>query len=322
MATFLVTPRMNPALAARVERAVSDRRRARHHASALGLKGTFAAGEGFTISRLWPIAVALLLGAAAAALIIADRRALEADRRSLLSALTDARATFPAGHEGFIAGVDRWIVETAGDEGAAEVIDPALRPKGALDAWLRRPAVYLRGPIADLRDPLKIDEAAKGSGKDAFLLCLLIPPPSTSERDLLNKVRGVYFDGAKVDEETAGVRRLAEARAGLALIAPVFEGWVRAAPDQRVLAKLRRELTAAPLSAARRAAAAESLLVVTDGPAREARVALIDLAGKKVMARLRLGVEEQGNSPQAALHREQLEGCSVAVAARRRVEGE
>ncbi|MFT3765054.1 MAG: hypothetical protein QM820_06005 [Minicystis sp.] len=186
---------------------------------------------------------------------------------------------------------------------------------------MRRPAVYVHARSSELRDPVKLGDAVRGSGKDAFLVCLLSPPASSTERDLLGKVRGVYFDGAKVDDETGNVRRLADAHAGLAAIGPAFEGAARAAEDLTALKKLRKEMESAPVEQAKKAASAELLIVVVDGPGREARVTMVDLAEKKVRVsvRRRLGIEEQGNSVNAALYRDQLEGCGLALAVRRSV---
>jgi hypothetical protein len=180
--------------------------------------------------------------------------------------------------------------------------------------------VYVRLPAAEARgDARAIDEAARRSGKDAFLLCLQHPPASGAERDLLAKVRGVYFDGAKVDGETANVRRLADAHAGLAALGPAFEGAVRAADELPALRKLGRELEAVPVEQAARAVGAELFIAVVDDAA-EARVLLVDLASKEVLLRLRRRPEEVGTSAPAALHREEIQACALALAVRRAVE--
>ena len=321
MATFLVTPRMSPALRARVERAVSGRARARHAAASGGVIEGHSRWERPRAARILPIAVAVLIGILALTMRWYDRRAVEAERASLIAALNERRAGLPAGHDTFLAGVERWIVETAADPDPADVLDPALRAPGALGARLRSPTVYVRGAAAELANPLKIDAAARGSIKDAFLRCLHSPPPSTSEKDLLAKVRGVYFGGAKIDDETPGVRRLAEARMGLGVLGAAFEGSARAAEDLGTLKRLRRDLDGAPVEQARKAAAAETLLLVIDGPApREARVALVDLAGKKILFRTRRRVEERARSPLGTLHREDVEACGLGHDVRRIME--
>jgi hypothetical protein len=316
MATFLTTEAMHPALRARVERAVSPRARARLHAGKVGLSGPFAAGgPGLRWARVFPFAVALVLFLLGYASYRAERRAVAAERASIEGALAEQRARLPAGHEGFVADTDQWIREAVRDASLPDLVAPAL--KGALDGWLRRPAVYARLPAAEARDARSLDDAARASSKDAFLLCLIRPPASGSERDLLAKVRGTYFGGAKVDEETANVRRLADAHVGLAAVGPTFEGAVRGAAELPELRKLRRGLEAAPVAEAARAAAAELLILVLDEGPTSARVELVDLRARTVVLRLDRRLEEPGSSPAAAVHREALQGCALAGAVRR-----
>ncbi len=71
-----------------------------------------------------------------------------------------------------------------------------------------------------------------------------------------------------------------------------------------------------PVAEAARAARAELLIVVVD-EATEARVLLVDLAAKSVLLRVRRPLEDPGPSPAALVHREQLQGCALALAARR-----
>jgi hypothetical protein len=309
---------MNPALRARVERAVSPKARARHKAAGLGMASPFASREPFRPARLLPLLALVVLAGLFVAMLIHERRALEAERSALLGEIGQLRAGLPAGHEGLIAETERLLVEAAGDEDAPEVIDAALRPAGALEAALRRPALYVHAPAAELRDARRVDDAARSSDKDAFLVCLLYPPASTSERDLLAKVRGVYFAGAKVEDETASVRRLAEARLGLAVLAPAFEDSVRAAQDRNALQRLQRTLQKAPVELAKKAARAELMLVVADS-AGGARVTLVDLAAKKTLLRVRRQADELALSARASSQREEIEACSLAVAVRRAV---
>lgn len=318
MATFLVTPRMNPALRARVERAVSPKARAKHHAAGLGMASPFASREGFRPAKLLPLLALVVIAGLFAAMVFHERRELEADRTALLAEIDALRPGLPAGHEGLVADTERLLMEAAADGETVESIDPALRAAGALDATLRRPALYVRAPAAELRDARGVDDAARGSIKDAFLVCLMYPPASTSERDLLAKVRGVYFAGAKVDDETANVRRLAELRIGLAVLAPTFETTVRTAQDRNVLKRMRKDLQKAPIDLAKKAAAAELMLVVADTPAG-ARVTLFDLAAKKPLLRVLRKNEELALSSLGSAHREELEACSLAVAVRRAV---
>jgi hypothetical protein len=324
MATFLTTPRMSPELRARVERAVSHRTRARHAAAKVGLKSPFASRERLRVARVLPLVALLLVVGLGSTVYVQGRRTVEAERATLLNALAERRAGLPPGHEAFLAETDRWVLDAASDSAGAETVDPSLKAPGALDALLARPAVYVRGPAAELADGAKLNDAARASIKDSFLFCLLHAPPSSSEKDLLTKVRGVYFGGAKVDEQTANVRRLAEARMGLGVLGTSFEGAARAAEDVSSLKRLLRDLQGAPTDEAKRAAAAELLLVVADGAAqtgaREARVTLIDLAAKKVLLRTRPRIDSQGRSPAAQIHRDDMDGCGLALTVRRGVE--
>lgn len=321
MATFLTTPRMNPALRERVERAVSHRARAGHHAAKMGLRGRFAKAERVRASRVLPLLALLVIVGLGSATYVHESRLLGEERASLLARIDARRAALPAGHEGFLARVDPFVDEAAAQQAPPDRIDPSMKEPGALDAWLGRRAVYVRGPAAELRDARERDDAAAASDKDAFLSCLLFPPPGGSEAELLDAVRGVYFAGAVVDEETSNVRRLAGTRVGLSVLSPEFEARVRAADDALALKKLRKDLEAAPIEQAAEASAAELLIVVADeASGRFARVALADLASNRALVRLRLPVPPAGKSVMAALHRGEMEGCGLALALRRSVE--
>ena len=322
MATFLTTPRMNPELRARVERAVSHRARARHHATKLGLQTPFASRERLRVARVLPVVALLLVVGLGATAYVLGRRALEAQRTALLEALTERRAGLPTGHDTFVTTTDRWILESAADTTSPELVDPSLKTPGALEALLSRPAVYVRGPARDLAASAKLPDAARASIKDAFLFCLITPPPSTSERDLLTKVRGVYFGGAKVDEQTANIRRLAEAHLGLAVLAPPFEEAIRKAEEPASLKKLLKDLQSAPTDEAKKAASATLLILVADTPSptgtREAQITFIDLATSKLLLRARPHIDSQARSPAATIHRDDIDSCNLATELRRR----
>jgi hypothetical protein len=316
VATFLTTPAMHPALRERIERAVSPRRRSRHQAKTTGIPRPFTGGAGTKVwlLRLFPVLVAAVLGGLAFASYRAERRAVADEKSALLHALDERLAQLPRGHEGFVAATDRWIAEAARGTDREDVV--ALKGAAALDGWLRRPAVYVHlSAAAATGDAHAIDEAARASSKDSFLVCLLRPPASPSEKDRLAKVRGVYFGGAKVDDDTANVRRLADAHVGLAAIGPSFAVAARGAEGLSMITKLRRELDGAPVAEAAKAAAAELFVVVVD-EATEARVLLVDLATKSVLLRVRRSLAEAGASPAATVHREQLQGCGLAMAVR------
>jgi hypothetical protein len=330
---------MNPALRARVERAVSSREKARHNARVTGLGQAFKgkSRRRANVGRLIPIVaiglVALLfwLGNSNA------EREIEDERAAILTALSAQRGGLPERSDTFLERIQLRVAEETSGDYLGDVVDSELLVPGELDGWLSRPAVYIRGATPELRDPHKLADAAATSIKDAFLMCLVEPAVSHGERDVLAKIRGVYFAGAKVDDETANIRRLLEAEQGLAVFNRTFEADARATGDLAVLKRLRRDLESAPIEAARLAATAELLIVVADEipepeatskPARgvpalgyraqdgahDARVALIDLTSGRVLLRVRRHLDASGRSERAtALYRVAIQGCDLAL---------
>ncbi|MEP7121985.1 MAG: hypothetical protein ABJE95_13780 [Byssovorax sp.] len=339
MPTFLTTPRMSPALRARIERSLSQRAKAKHSARATGLGGAFKgpSPRRVSVGRLIPIVaigiVALLFGLARRS----DARELEEARAEILATLEAQRGSLPRQSGRFLELTQKRIAEETSGPYLGDTVAPELLVPGELDSWLSRPAVYIRGATPELRDPGKLGEAAATSIKDAFLMCLIEPAASHAERDVLAKIRGVYFAGAKVDDETANIRRLLEAQQGLAVFNRTFEADARAAEDLSVLKRLRRDLDSAPIDAARLASSAELLIVVADeiqepDPARkpaqtadslgyraqesahDARVALIDLASGTVLLRVRRRLDASSRSDRAtALYRVAIQGCDLAL---------
>lgn len=330
---------MNPALRARIERSVSHRQRARHNARETGLGAAFTgrSPRRVSVGRLIPI---VAIGIVASLLWLArrsDARALEEARAEILATLEAHRGSLPPQSGRFLETTHRRVVEETSGPYPGDVIAPELLLPGELDSWLSRPAVYIRGATPELSDPGKLAEAAATSIKDAFLMCLIEPAASRSERDVMAKIRGVYFAGAKVDDETANVRRLVEAQVGLAVFNPTFEVEARAAGDLAILKRMKRDLENAPIEAASVASTAELLIVVADEiqepeaaskpavaadplgyraqeRAHDARVALIDLTSGKVLLRVRRRVDASGRSERAtALYRVAIQGCDLAL---------
>src|SRR5690349_19782388 len=98
---------MNPALRARVERAVSPKARAKYHAKALGMSSPFAKRQPFRPARLLPLLALVVLGGLFVTMVLHERRALEEERGALLRELEGLRTGLPAGHEGLIAETER-----------------------------------------------------------------------------------------------------------------------------------------------------------------------------------------------------------------------
>jgi hypothetical protein len=320
MGTFLTTERMSPELRARVERAVSSRDRARVHAKRAGLSATFAAegGRNLSFARLFPVIVAALVITVGWYARRGERRAVEAARDDIKAALAERLAKLPPGSDTMIATTNSWIANAAADQ--PDFVAPTLKGKAPIDVLLTRPALYVHVSQASAVDAKLLDDEVLGSNKDAFLLCMKQPPASLSERDLLAKVRGTYFAGAKVEDATFNVRRLAELHTGLDAV-PKLEASIRIADSEKDLEKVRHTLDDIAFADAARAASAELFMIVVDHDA-DARVLFVDLKSKSVLLRLHKHVDDAGTSPPAVIHRESMRGCSLAFATRSFVMGE
>ncbi len=319
MPTLLTTPKMSPALAARVEASVAGRRGGERSArgSAPRLKSIVRA---FVALALAGIVVTVVVT------IRQEKAAFARDRAAAVAAVQKETAGLTGADFGAAARMEAWAARLAGAyEG--DVALPELRAPGALGAELARPAVYLRGPLDELGSVPGVRRAAAASLKDAFLVCLVDPPAARTEKALLPKVRVAYGTVAAVEQRTPNFRRLYDAQVGLPLLSPSFAARVEAAADPRELAGLKGELDRAPLARARHALHAEVLLVVLDEPAppgglteldgeraHDVRVALVDLAGERVLLRARRRVDPSPWSQNARTDfASGLDACALAL---------
>ncbi len=295
MATFLVTSRMNPALAARVEASVRGRRK-RPGASGIGP---------IVIGVARVVAVVAVFGLVFAVVATRHRRHDDAEQaRALLLGDVRTRTTaLTPWDEECIPRAESWLERFWGSyEG--DFIAPELRAPGALDTILARPTLYVRGPAAAFANGTAIAAAAAASGKDPFVLCLASPPASKVEKIVLAKVRLAYAGGAPFEQATANVRLLGEAEVGLPLLRPEWLARVRAAEEVADLDDLRRQLDKAHTERATQAAKSTVLLAVYDEPGEGAgvteldgerphdvRIGLVDLTSSKLLLRLRKHVD-------------------------------
>ncbi|MEO6573853.1 MAG: hypothetical protein ABIP89_08440 [Polyangiaceae bacterium] len=316
MGSFLTTPKMSPALAARVEASVRGRR---HHPGG-------AAPRMVSLARIGSLsAITLLIGS----LVVShyqEHQALERSRTALLDTVHAQAASLGPEDVAFLARAESWLVRFSGAYEGDLVADDFSVAKAARTI-LAKPAVYVRGPVAAFATRAGIAEAAAASRKDAFLLCLLDRPVSRAEKVLLSKVRTAYAGGPIVEERTANVRRLGDAVVGLPLLQPPWAARVQQAETAGDLAKLRKELDKAPVEEAKRAAKSSLLVVAMDEPGagtgpteldgerpHEVRIALVDLAASKVLLRMRKHVDPTWISMNArAQYASGLDACALAL---------
>lgn len=292
MPTFLVTPKMSPALAARVERAVTGR------------------ATSSTMRRLIVVArfgAVLGIGLAIYALVVSRRASQQKEdssRAALLESAQQLADSLTSDEKELPAKAEPWLSALTAPQWPGDEIASEARGKQTLATILARSTLYLRGALDGLGSSEAISETAKSSPKDALVLCLMDPPSARTEKALVEKVRIAYSGGADMEERTKSVRPFHDAVAALPYFLPEWTTKINEATDHKQLEKLRSQLAAAPTDRTQEAAKAQLLLVAIDEPGPETghteldgerphqvRVALVDLRASKLLVRLRRPVD-------------------------------
>ena len=256
MPTYLTNSKMSPALRARIEVSVRGSR----------------TGARTRITPMMRAGLRLVLILAVAGSVIAlvldwrqRQRALESAKTALLADVTSALEPLKA------AGSNAWdaslalLAEDGGDFGGDHV-DAALGESAQLDTLLKRPTVYVRGPIASFAGEASLERAAAESVRDAFLHCLLIPPASRSEKALRPRVAAVYRGDAVSADDVARVHRLHDAIGVRGFVGESWAAQVNGARTTTELDRLRDRVNEVHLERAVRAAQAELLVYLMDEP--------------------------------------------------------
>lgn len=318
MPTLLVTNRMSPALAARVQTAVSGRQARRRPLKSLLRILTFA------------FVVASVIGV----LHFRQQRSqkLEAQRAELLASLRQAGHSLSRADRELPTRVAAAISLEAAAQYLGHQLPPDLRSEDKLREALSQPTLYVRGPLDALARPERASEVAASSSKDAFVLCLLAPPEARTEKALRLKASAAYAQSKSL-EVTQHVERLAPLLQALPLMGRDWARRVEAAETAAALQTLQKLVDAAPLAAAVRAAKARQLLLVLDetgasgGPteldgerAHPVRVVLTDLASGDTRLRFRQTVDPSWLSDHArAQYASGIDSCALAMDFRRAV---
>jgi hypothetical protein len=217
MATFLVTPKMNPALAARVEASVRGRRAAAEPRPAL-----------VVIARLAGLGVTALLVAALA--FAFERRASEreAARAELMAAIEEQARGLDEKDLQLLDRAEATLIEET--KVSSDIVADTLRDDAALDALIGKPAVYVNGDRAAFASGTTLWQATRESVKDAFVMCLFDPPSQRDEKALLSKVRTAYAGG--IEARSRNVQRLGAAADGLPFLSRAWLKITRHANEQ------------------------------------------------------------------------------------------
>ncbi|MBK7579617.1 MAG: hypothetical protein IPI67_05350 [Myxococcales bacterium] len=315
MPTLLVTKKMSPELAARVQASVAGRRAA---------PGARLVPRAISLFRIGALSVTVVSLAWLGWSLHRASRALEARRAALLERIAKESADLGPDEIDAAPRVLPWLPVFSGVY-AGDSIAEELRPAGAFAATLAKPTLYLRGTLSGVAG--RVDECASSSFKDAFVLCLSSPPSSRTEKDLKAKARTALGGRGEGMLPIAHVERLADALVGLPYLSPAWKKKVESAQSRDGLERLSRDFDRAPLARARSAARATLLLVVVDEPNPEpgpteldgerphdVRVGLVDLRRRKVLLSLRRRVDPSWISVAArAEYASGIDSCALAL---------
>ena len=317
MPTLLVTKKMSPELAARVQASVEGRRRRTgREARAPRDFRCFASAPLPHCRRDFRLTLSLRRA----------HRELESQRAALLERVRRESDELSPDELAAPQRMLPWLALLSARYEGDSVADE-LRPSAAFSASIARPTVYVRGPLSSFGDASRVTESASGSFKDAFVLCLNAPPSERSEKLLRVKARAAYSGRGEEMKSTLHVQRLMDALVGLPYLGSEWESRVRNADSREALDKLQRNFERAPLDGARLAARARLLLFVMDEPSDKAgpseldgerphdvRVTMVDLVKREVLLRLRRRVDPGWVSPATrAEYANGVDSCALAL---------
>lgn len=318
MPTFLVSRKMNPALARRVEASVTGRLR----------RGTATHASARLMRR-----VRVIFGLGLVALIVSivlslrhEHDMLRKTRESLASKWEAETTTLHGTDPDFVRTVETKLVELA-NRYSGDFIAEELKPKGAFAQVMAKPAVYIRGPLASFASSDTVAKASRESGKDTLLLCLVDPPEERDEKALLEQARVSLFSSVAMQAATSNVLRFYDAEAGMPYLSSAFADRIKDAKDDLQLELLSREFRVAPIALAKRAVRSELLIFVVDEPVEKPGVTELDGEGPHyvrlfvlsldkmtTLLRLRKHVDPSWIRPnRRPQYARELDGCRLAL---------
>lgn len=287
MPTLLTNPRMHPALVARVEGSVTGKKTT---------PGVPRSKPRFVM--LLRVGVVVLVAFVVQSVVgfkKKERDDVTKVRTELLTSLRTRGEGLSADDRALPKKIEPLLVKLSRSFDK-ETISADLRTKAGFEAIFSRPMLYIRGPLGSFATGPQIADA---SAKDSLVMCLLDPPPSRTEKDVLPKVRVAYGTGVALEGQTPNIRRLGELQAGLPFLAPEYAKKVEASSDVVELTKWKKEVDRAPLDTAKRAAKARLLLAAMDEPGdgspaeldgerrHHVRIILVDLATETTLLDMR-----------------------------------
>lgn len=321
MPSFLTTERMSPQLKRRVLISLSSDMRER--------AGGAPQRKGHGLVR--SLIAAGALGCAVLLFLTyrQSRAELRRERAELLSRYERERAPFTEPFRARLAHAER-ILAHATDTYAGDFLDPSLKQPGSLDALLRRPLAYVRGPIRAFQTEPDRRQSSREGGPDALIRCLLVPPPSIKESDLLRHLGRIY-EPRRFSERFYD---LEPAHAGFSFVDAGFDAELVGAQRMKQVLALRSALLQADLRRAAHARDAELFAFAFDEPKPPGAVAdldgeavhfirfsIVELGTSRVWLRVRREVDPQWLSDKSrAAYSRELDGCRLAAELRQHIE--
>lgn len=306
---------MSPALAARVQEAVSGRQT--------------SAERRRPLKSLLRLLTLVFVSASVAGVVHFQRQRaqeLESLRASLLDKLERQANQLSRSDRELPARVSAAVALHATPSYPGDQIAEDLRSEAGLTQALAAATLYLRGPLEGLGQPARVAELAASSTKDAFALCLLAPPKTRTEQALRFKASAAYAHGKQADAMSQ-LERVAPLLQALPLLGADWKRRIANAESLGALQVLQKLLEAAPLEAGVHAAKARQLLLVLDETASASgpteldgerkhwvRVVLADLTNKETRLRFRHEVDPGWLSDATrAQYASGVDGCALAM---------
>jgi hypothetical protein len=290
--TLLVSPKMNPALAARVRQSLRSPLAARKEGDAPP-----RAPWRRSALRIFVVGFLALVIYGVTSAVQRQRAELESSRQSLLATIHKARGLVSDLEQHKVDLSQQWLQTRLRDGSLVNTSVPDLRARVEGGQLLQRRTLYVRGPWqGGFGSAAEIAHSAAESRKDALLYCWLDPPPAATEKELVKAVDRVHRATSEFTEKTAQVFRLEDALTALKFVSPGWSAPIAQLPSREQVALLERAWEHAQIEHKLEATRAELLLAVFDEPKQPGtpveldgasrhsiRVALIDLVQDQLL---------------------------------------
>jgi len=313
MPSFLVNDRMNPELKRRVRLSLKSDLRQR--------AGGQSARRGHWAVRLMAVLGVISLGTFLTVTYRQSRAELRQEKAQLLVRFEQQRAPFDAAFRGREQKVEQLLIH-AHEPYAGDWLDPQLKRPGALDALLAPSLAYVRGPLRGFLSDAERRQTSKEAGPEALIRCLIDPPSSIKESEILRHLGRIYEPKRFIDK----FYDFEAARGAFAFVDSGCEDEIRQADRMKHVLSLGRELREQKLGVAAQVRQVRLLIAVFDEPKERGvaadfdgeathylRISVVDLDTPRVWWRVRRQVDPQWISEKSRLaYSRELDSCRLA----------